>query len=212
MRGVIKTADLPFKVIICSRNRAALLTRRPLLQVSHVCVDTEEEAGQYRAVFERAGKSPHGLHVLGQSRTLCDSRQDALDLLWDHKEPFALMRDDDVAAFWAIMHYRTVRTSDPDAMLSVIYSTYQVAAGLPTGIFGYAHTARPNERRANTPFRLRVWANNTVMGILDRDLKYDREFFVGGTSTSLSSASRSTGSSAPTRGSPPSISAGLLAV
>lgn len=177
---LISAADLPFKVIICSRNRAALLAKHPVLGVAHVCVDTEYEAAQYRKVFGKVGRSPHDLHVLGESRTLCDSRQDALDLLWSRNEPFALMCDDDVSAFLPMMRYRTVRIADPGAMLTILWSTYVSASEMPTGIFGYAHTARPAERRANTPIRLRVWVDNTIMGILDRELRYDREFFAGG--------------------------------
>ena len=167
---MISAADLPSKVIICSRNRAAWLAKHPLLGVAHVCVDTEYEAAQYRNVFGKVGRSPHDLHVLGESRTLCDSRQDALDLLWDRDEPFALKRDEDVSAFLPMMHYRTVRIVDPDAMLTILWSTYVSTSEMPTGIFGYAHTARPAERRANTPIRLRVWVDNTIMGILDREL------------------------------------------
>ena len=171
---MLEASDLPYKVLIPSRGRAKIITNHPLLHVSNVFVRSEEEREEYSEEIAKAGKRVHAIHVISDYDTLPEKRQRILDEYWSDDEPFAMMVDDDLKSGKPMFHLRNVGNLTPDQMLTLFWRSYQTAADIPTGLFGYSLNANPAIRSINLPFGALNGEFVTVTyGILDRELRYD---------------------------------------
>ena len=172
---MIEASELPYKVLVSSKGRPELITKHPLLHVANVFVDSEEEREEYSENIAKAGKRVHAIHVVPPYKALGQKRQWVLDEHWSDDEPFAMMVDDDLNPAKNMMRIRSLSLSKPDDLLTLFWRSYQTAADMPTGLFGYTNSPNPMERSVNQPFGgfTTGHLDNQALGILDRELRYD---------------------------------------
>ena len=182
---MIQVSDIPFKILMMSRGRAAMVARHPLLSVSHVCVDTEEDREEYLEMIGRLGTRSHVVHVLSKhAPTIGGARRAAMDDLWDESEPFVMMIDDDTLGLESLMGWKKRVYQSPEDLCTIFWESYRTASELPTGLFGYSRGGGAIRfRQTNQPIGVHVSKQGQpkglgnvvamIFGVLDRELRFD---------------------------------------
>lgn len=160
-----------WKVAIPSYHRSSVIVRHPLLEHAHVCVPPDQVA-TYQHAFDVAGRQPAALIARGGD-SYVGAMNFILEQVWAPDEEFIFIIDDDTTSVQPMMSLRTVRVTDPLAMLSIIWRTFISARDAGAPLFGYARTPRPMERNSQQPFALREWVESGQIGFLDRTLRFD---------------------------------------
>ena len=166
--------DLPFKIAIPSRGRAALIHENPLWQIAHVVVDDEDERDSYAA----AGVPEENLVIADPCANISVLRQWIQDTLWEPDEPFIVQSDDDLTALKPLMRWRASLITSAADIAAILWESYISAADIGAGMFGYSIAVSRNRAESAAPVYLRrpVYV---LVGICDRSLAYDEQFFVG---------------------------------
>lgn len=89
-----------------------------------------------------------------------------------------VVMDDDVVGLYPLMELPLRKITDPDHCLEVLASSYQLARELGSAVWGYQISLNPMRRDTQEPFRLRGWASNCAMGIIDPELRFDERLTV----------------------------------
>jgi hypothetical protein len=161
--------SMKWTLAIPSLGRASIVGKHPLIPYAEIVVP-EREFDAYTAALPKGQIIvPHPDSVKGISQ----ARNWILDNVRKDTDDFVVMCDDDIMSVSYMMTLRIKAKKDPLYMLSVIERTAQLTLDAGVGIFGYAHTPRPMERNGNTPFRFRSWINAVVMGVVDKELRFD---------------------------------------
>jgi glycosyltransferase involved in cell wall biosynthesis len=169
MTGGLIVSSMNWTLAIPSLGRASLIGKHPLLSYAEIVVPEREFEAYTAALPKGQIIVPHPDSVKGISQ----ARNWILDNVRKDTDDFVVMCDDDIQSVSYMMTLRIKAKKDPLYMLAIIERTAQLALDAGVGIFGYAHTPRPMERRGNTPFRFRVWINAVVMGVVDKELRFD---------------------------------------
>lgn len=167
----VRVGCVTFAVATPSRQRAAGVSRSPLLSVANLIVH-ESEHDTYAAHFEKHGVCCGRLHThnvkgIGNIRNLMLERYFGAGI------DFVFTADDDVKCMQYMVTRGSKAYSDLPTILGIIASAGYTASQIPVGMFGFHQSGVPFERRAQIPFYLRGWTSSHAAGFLDRTLRYD---------------------------------------
>ena len=139
----------------------------------------KEQLSQYQEASETDSINPKEFVELPDDvNGIAQTRHWIVENLYEKNEDFVFMMDDDISSIRYLMT-RTVRESkDSSYINSVISHVGNVASQAQSGIFGFAHTPRPQERQWNRPFILRAWVSAYAMGVISRDVQFDPNCFL----------------------------------
>jgi hypothetical protein len=160
---------MKWTLAIPSLGRSAVIGKHPLLAQSVVVVAERE-----RKLYTTALPKDQAIAVLPDSiKGIAQTRNWILDNVRKPEDEFLVMCDDDIEAIQYMMSMHTRSNKDPDYMVAVMERTAQLALDGQVGLFGYAHTPNPKERRSGLPFILRTWLSAGVIGFVDPSLRFD---------------------------------------
>jgi len=182
-RGIAYVENAGFRFVVCipSRKREEVVQRCPLLPVANVVVH-ESEYDSYARAFHDQGATFGALlthNVQGMGRI----RNHLLHVVRDKDRDEFVMQIDDEHRYLAYMMTRragskAMRATEVWHQLDIFCHDALVARELPTGLFGYAALARPQERRSYDPFNIRNWVTVGCSGTLDKELRFDENLFL----------------------------------
>lgn len=162
-----------FALVIPSRKRPHRVHQHPLFEYANVIVH-ESEVDDYSNEFDRIGRWPASLlpHQKNSYPAIANyvfAELDSPQIDWIQ------LTDDDFRAMLRLMTRNGKRSMEkrPDHIAAIWHQSFIVAKNLPTGIFVYASTAIPYERRAYKPFSLRSWGMAGAWGFIDRSVPFD---------------------------------------
>lgn len=164
--------DINVCIVSPSRKREHIIAYHPLLELLNIYVH-ESEVDSYRQYFDqtnlRCGSvNPHT--VVG---SLAAIRNSMIEDAWAPEIDLLIMTDDDVRGFRFIGARITYEIYKLESILDVVMSTALAARSANAPLFGYHPSGRPQERSAQQPFELRHWVLAHVMGLFDRELRFD---------------------------------------
>jgi len=170
--SVVEHEGMKFTIFIPSRKRMVEITRHPLLRFANVIVHEEEYDG-YSKYFTGKSNAPatiltHKLFGLPKIRNAM------LDYFHpDEGEEFQIQSDDDVLGLRHTMVRRVDDRRTAEEILNVCVSEAVTAIDLPTGLFFFQQSPRPQERSSLEPFVLRRWGRTDLFGVTDPDMRFD---------------------------------------
>lgn len=168
--AVVVMGDTRFTIVTPSRKRTHVLVNNPFLPVTNVFV-AEEEYDTYAKALRNV---PHGALLTHNTHGLSRIRNVMLSTAFRKDHLFQYHSDDDFVYFSYLGGRLSRQFSDLNDCLAIILQSALVASDIPCGLFGYSHSALPQEASPLSPFDLRGRIN-VDFGILDRDLRFDED-------------------------------------
>ena len=164
-----------YKLVIPSYGRWELAAKHPLLEAAYLVVPASQEQEYQRT----CGDKCLGIITHPDLKGLPRTRNFIIQEVYDPAtEEFIFQADDDIDYVRYLMTRRVVNLTRPRDILPVIEHTARLALDTGTNLFGYAHTPRPNERTAETPFRWRTYISSVAMGIIGQGQLFDENLVV----------------------------------
>lgn len=156
------------KIVIPTLGRVDIIEKHPLREVADLLV-AEREYDLYHARYPDMTIWAHPDTV----KNIAQARNYVLEEIRKPEDRSIVMFDDDLECciYTMSMHYQ--KHYDVEYMVRVLERTEGMAIDAGAGIFGFAHTPRPQERDTFRPFSLRGWVNCRSIGIIDPDLRFD---------------------------------------
>lgn len=179
--GVLVVNNCGFKVVVTipSHRREKAILQNPLLRWANVCVH-ESEVENYRRALHDSGQEFGG--VFAHQYDVTTFMRAGRDLYNPAEESFMITADDDLLGLVNMFTRISSRNriTDPFVLLDILCQDGYVAKQIPTGVWVYAQTPNPRERRTYLPFRIRGWGPESLMGIIDKEIKHDPNVAVKG--------------------------------
>ena len=154
------------QVVVISRGRPELVGLALRLFPDPLLCIREDEEENYLRHNPKAKLLKHPASIKGLGKV----RQWILDTLPDE---CVFQVDDDVSGLGCCVGNRWRPIEEPEAIQALIDTTAEVAKGIGTSVFGFAHTVDTRHSRSNSPFTFTGYANGFSLGIIGRKLRFD---------------------------------------
>lgn len=158
-------------IFIPSRKRAPVVVEHPLFPIANVVVH-ENEKDDYEAYFQSHDQHPGSLLTHNTSGLPC-IRNQMMQYMHPQEEIATIQSDDDVRTIRFSYSHRVIAYNSAEPIMNILVAEAIAAADVPTGLFFFQQSPRPQERSALEPFVLRRWGRADVLGILDPELRFD---------------------------------------